>query len=142
MPEECRTVKTQACLTTYKAVQPCFYTSEKDAERAACAKQKLDLDPIATEKGRCGANETCLENLRSKVFDLVKFRMYNLEYKAQELEHKGVSEDLIVGFIAAAEQKKIEFNEAQTIVDKKSIVQDVIKLWEDFVSKAKQQVRR
>lgn len=131
LPEECRArADKDACLATYQTVRSCF--NLEALQRVACAKKVLSLADIAEEKAKC-KDAACLDNLRGKVFDLVKFRIYNLEYKAQEM--KGAGEYLVVDFIAAAEQKKIEFNSA-SLEQKKNIVKDVITLWQDFVSKA------
>jgi len=143
LPEECRALtglSTARCVTNYQTVQRCFQL-ENDVARVSCAKKNLVLGRVAEEKSKC-TNTACLEELRTKVFDVVKFRIYNLEYKAQELKEKGVDENLILNFITSAEQKKIDFNNAQTIAEKKQIVRDVISLWKDFVSKAKEQVKR
>lgn len=144
LPEECRELaglQRARCVTNYQTVQRCF-EFENDVAKVDCAKKNLVLTIVAEEKSKCANNTTCIDELKGKVFDLVKFRIYNLEYKAQELKEKGVSEELILDFITAAEQKKVEFNNAQTIAEKKQIVQDVIKLWKDFVKKGKEQVRK
>ena len=143
LPEECRELTgifKARCVTTYQTVQQCF-ALENDAARVACAKKNLVLSRVADDKIGCANNTTCTEELKTKVFDLVKFRIYNLEYKAQELKEKGVDEGLVLDFITAVEQKKVEFNNAQTIAGKKQIVRDVISLWTEFVQKAKEQVK-
>ena len=143
LPEECRGltgIYKAGCVTTYQIVHHCFFL-KNDVARVECAKKELVLSSIAEEKGKCAGNSTCIQELQTKVFDLVKFRIYNLEQKAQELKEKGVDENLVLDFITSAEAKKMEFNNAQTIAEKKQVVNGVIKLWLDFVSQAKKQVK-
>ncbi len=143
LPEECREltgISKARCVTTYQTVQQCF-TLENDVARVSCAKKNLVLSRVADEKIKCANNSTCTEELKVKVFDLVKFRIYNLEYKAQELREKGVDESLVLDFITSAEEKKVEFNNAQTLEEKKQVVRDVIQLWTEFIKKAMEQVK-
>lgn len=144
LPEECRGligIDRARCVTTYQTVHQCFQL-QNDVARVACAKKNLVLVSITEEKGKCAGNSTCIQELQTKVFDSVKFRIYNLEQKAQELKEKGVDENLVLDFITSAEQKKAEFNNAKAIAEKKQVVNDVIKLWLDFVKKAKEQLRK
>jgi len=83
-----------------------------------------------------------LNELKEKVFTLIKFRFYNLEYKAQEIMKKyNISESIVVNFISSIENKKQEFNSADSIEEKKQIVRDVMNLWKQFIDQIKSEIR-
>lgn len=76
------------------------------------------------------------------MFTLIKFRFYNLEYKAQEIMEKyNISESLVVDFISSIETKKQEFNNASSIEEKKQIIKDVSNLWRQFIDQVKSEIR-
>ncbi|MBI4450731.1 hypothetical protein HY642_02035 [Candidatus Woesearchaeota archaeon] len=125
-PEECITRDDkQACLKTYQAVQGCWQFPNGEP-RIGCAKKQLNLGDVAQEKARCAQmpeQADCLVALRIKVYDLVKFRLYNLEEQAEEMLDKGLlEENAVVDLVIAVERIKREFNAATTKEQLKALV--------------------
>ncbi len=148
IPEECVVLINQpekkACIENYKVLQSCRGEHSTDAQREVCIKPKLnlgqtiqgDIDNCRKELG--AKKRICFVSLKENIYTLVKFRIYNLIYKAYELwEEKLVSEDETVDFTTFVNEKKIAFNNAQTINDKKKIVEDVKAEWDTFRKKAR-----
>ncbi len=150
LPEECRAQVNQSrekCVANYKKAQACW-TSLNDTERFSCAKSAFGLaGTVASQKAACDAltgtnRSNCILDLRDRVDVVVKFRIYNLEEKAQRLMNKGVSEELVVDFVTLMEKSKQEYNAAKIIAEKKSIVAQVQETWQLFITKAKPQVKQ
>ncbi|MBS3068455.1 hypothetical protein J4450_07140 [Candidatus Micrarchaeota archaeon] len=148
VPEECNVASSEQekkeCIESYKVSQSCRGEKSTDAEREACIRPKLNLgQSIKADIEKCrkefgSKKRICLVSLKENVLRLVKFRLYNLIYKAYELwEEKLVSEGETVDFTTLVNEKKIAFNNAQTITDKKKIVEDVKAEWDKFRYKAK-----
>ena len=148
VPEECNIASSEQekkkCIDNYKVLQSCRGEQTTDAQRETCIKPKLNLgqsikDDIEKCRSELGSKKRiCFVNIRENVLTLVKFRLYNLIYKAYELwEEKLVSEDETVDFTAFINEKKISFNNAQTIDGKKKIVEDIKAEWNKFKEKAK-----
>ncbi len=149
LPEECRALINQSrekCVANYKKAQNCW-TSLKDTERFSCAKKAFGLDgTVASLKAACdtliGTNRSnCILGLAGKVDNVVKFRIYNLEEKAQHLMEKGANEELVANFVVLLEQKKQGYNNANTTEEKKAVVMEVQRSWQSFISNAKRQVK-
>jgi hypothetical protein len=146
LPEECRVLtglERAKCINNYKTTILCF-NKESDAERVNCARRAIGLQIATIQQAKldCKGNQTCLNELKEKVFTLIKFRFYNLEYKAQEIMRKyNISESIVVNFISSIESKKQEFNNATSIEEKKRIVQDVMNLWRQFIDQVKSEIR-
>jgi hypothetical protein len=146
LPEECRVLtglERAKCINNYKNTIICF-NKESDEERVNCARRAIGLQIATIQQAKldCKGNQTCLNELKEKVFTLIKFRFYNLEYKAQEIMRKyNISESTVVNFISSIENKKQEFNSASSIEEKKRIVQDVINLWRQFIDQVKSEIR-
>ena len=150
LPEECRALINQSrekCVANYKKSQGCW-ASLKDTERFSCAKKAFGLDgTVASQKGACDAltgtnRSNCILNLTGKVDAIVKFRIYNLEEKAQRLMEKGANGELVANFVILLEQKKQEYNSANTTEQKKTVVREVQHSWQAFITKAKQLVKQ
>lgn len=146
LPEECRALSGSAreiCIARYKSVQICwkFY----DNERVSCVKKIIRLDSIQKEKcNKLNGNEKpiCVEEIKNKVYDLIKWRFYDLEEKAEDFLMRGfVDRGSVVDFIAKTEQNKIKFNGAKTKEERKNIILDVRKDWEEFVKKFRENSR-
>ena len=103
---------------------------ETDEARVECVKAKIGLRVIAEEKRFCGINISCRERLKQKVFDVVEFRVYNIEERAEA--YLETNEEQVVDFIAQMELKKQEFRNAQTIAAKKEVISEVGRLWAEF----------
>ncbi|MBI2145368.1 hypothetical protein HYU18_03540 [Candidatus Woesearchaeota archaeon] len=146
LPEECRALVNESrtlCVDNYKKSQKCW-EREQDGDRFECAKSSFGLTgTVAAQKSQCenlaGENKSsCLLELRDRVDAVVKFRIYNLEDKAQRLMERGLAtEEDVLNFVAAVEQQKQNYNDAKTIDEKKSVVKGVQKLWQDFIAKVK-----
>ena len=144
LPEECRALsglEKATCINNYKSTNRCFQQTT-DSNKLNCARIAVGLQVANIQQNRdaCAGNQTCMTDLKTKVFTLVKFRFYNLEEKAEKLKERGVSEDTVVNFINSLEDKKQQFNNAGTIDEKKQIVRDVIDLWKQFVDQAKTEI--
>lgn len=150
LPEECRLVVNESrgkCVSNYKKSQKCW-ASLKDSERFECARKAFGLaGTVTAQKSACdemtGQNRSdCILQLTDKVDAVVKFRMYNLEEKAQRLMEKElVGIDTVTEFVAAIEQQKQNYNDAKTINEKKSVVAGVQKIWQNFIAKPKGKAR-
>lgn len=142
VPEECRALggaERMRCLATYRLLQTCRIGLDgNDSVRDSCIRPKLGIGQDISALARsCAGNQTCMGGLREKVYLLAKFRMYNLEYKVQEMVRAGLDEDDAVEFIAYLEDAKARFNEASTIDGKKAIIMEVRDAWRGFVAEAK-----
>ena len=152
VPEECKVIKDEGqkseCIQSYKVQQTCRDGFETDAEREECIKPKLGLSEDLQEnidvcKAKIGLNnqQLCFQDLKENVLKLVKFRMYNLVYKVYELwEVKGLGLNETADFIALIYEKKLEFNDAKTISEKKEVVKSLKNEWEKFKEEIKQQI--
>ncbi|MBI2549924.1 hypothetical protein HYV83_01970 [Candidatus Woesearchaeota archaeon] len=146
LPEECRALVNESrgkCVADYKKSQQCW-TSLNDTERFDCAKKSFGLvGTVASQKAQCnnltGTNRSgCILQLRDRVDAVVKFRIYNLEEKAQRLMEKGLAtEEAAANFITQMEQQKQNYNAAQAVAEKKAVVKGVQKLWKEFISNMK-----
>ncbi len=146
LPEECRAIVNQSresCVSNYHKSQDCW-KSDKDSERFKCAASAFGLlGTVASQKAACdnltGQNRSsCILELRDRVDAVVKFRIYNLEEKAQRLKERGIVDlDTVTGLVTALEQQKQNYNDAKTTAEKKDIIRGVQKLWQDFIAKVK-----
>lgn len=142
LPEECRAQEGERrsrCIRVYKLTQQCW-ESKDDKLRISCVKRNMGLEkPIREEIASCRELEgeeraQCISDLRESVYDSIKFRFYNLEEKAERLLEAGrIDEDTVTRLISALETKKIEFNESETIAEKRVIVNQVKEIWKNFV---------
>lgn len=148
LPEECRAISNEglksSCIQRYKSVQQCWQ-QPIGPSRISCVKRQFNLGDIKSEKATCLASnpdnkDTCLLELEDKVYSLVKFRIYDLEERAEELLERGANEDVVVTLVTDLEGKKLEFNEAGTIEDKKNVIREVKTIWREFILKVKDQI--
>lgn len=146
LPEECRAMKNDAdkenCVFLYGNVQKCW--SYQGEQRIGCVKGILNLKSAKDEVMACKQlNESgtgkCMQEAKAKVFNLVKFRLYELEERAEEyLEEGKINQEEAAEFIAKVEEKKKEFNDESAIEGKKQIVLEVRELWKEFRKKVKE----
>lgn len=142
LPEECRamTVKTQqtACVQRYISYRPCWNIPEGDA-RFACGRKALQLGvsipQLASSCNQSANPMACMQDLQTKVYGLIKFRMYNLEERAETLLNKGVSVAAVADFETTVETKKQAFDNASTAEERKQAILDVRQAWQDFLAK-------
>jgi hypothetical protein len=156
IPEECRalgeanpwaqaSVQSQ-CVKDYQFFQTCQWRLETDAEREACMRPKLNIsEEVHTIVTQCReqpgtSRALCMQQVKEHVFLLTRFRMYNLEYKAEELTEAGVNEDDVVAIVVKIQEAKIAFGRAASISEKKEVVRQLQRDWHDFVEDAKLQL--
>ncbi|MBI2985007.1 MAG: hypothetical protein HYY50_05295 [Candidatus Kerfeldbacteria bacterium] len=149
LPEECRVLVDQStrqeCIQYYRNYQPCW-TLPAGENRFSCAKNVLKVGPIVSQEvrscqGKTGQEQvTCKSAIREKVFDLIKFRFYDLEQRAEVLGDRGVDLSTIADFVTAVEQKKQAFNQAASKDERRQIILDVRQAWQTFIDQAKTQL--
>lgn len=144
LPELCRALEgaeRDRCIALYKSFGPCWEAEGRD-ERIACARATLGLGEnlrelaVACKEMEPAERDTCLTALRAKVHDLVVFRMYELEERAEELVEGGVAVETVADFSAKVEQRKIEFVKATDMAGRKKAVLDLRADWKDFLARA------
>lgn len=150
LPEECRaaadSAQRQACIARYKSYQPCWSVPAGES-RFACARDILRLGPMASEEvkncqGQTGSEQVaCKAAVREKVFRMIKFRLYDLEERAEQLAERGADLDAVADLEALIESKKQAFDAAQTKAERRQIIFDVRQAWQDFLNRVKDQVK-
>ncbi len=146
LPELCRARTDKAarasCVEIYRALQPCWQLSE-GAERNACAGRLFKLtSSVGARKTECDEKTEadrpmCMDLLRSDVHNMILFRMYDLEERAEALAGRNVPAELIAQFSAAVEEKKIAFDAAKDKDGRRQAILALRAAWQDFVTKAK-----
>lgn len=142
LPEECRAIaagaRQSACVEKYKSFQPCWEKPVGD-ERVACAQQVLGLTKSTDELVRqCRGQRACQLAVQDKVYDLIKFRFYELEERAEELLEAGaVDVGQAATLVAAIEEQKAAFNAAEDNRERQQVVYAVRRTWQEFVDVAK-----
>jgi hypothetical protein len=149
LPEACR-VKTDAeqkeCIGLYKSFQPCWNTRQGE-DRFSCARNVLKLGPLISEEvktcqGKKGQEQVaCKTALKEKVLYMIAFRFYDLETRAEELGNRGADLNAIADFETTIELKKQAFDNASTNTERRQIILDVRKAWQEFINKVKDQVK-
>ncbi len=137
LPEECRSIlstkERENCVLLYARSQKCWHLPIGE-ERINCLRNILDIKNINKQKEACKNSATCLSSLRKNVYSLIKFRLYDLEERAEELIEKNITtREQAAVIIIALEEKKLEFNKATTKEQRKQIIQDVKVLWKGFI---------
>lgn len=146
LPEECRLMEDESrkneCVTLYASYRPCWEKPIGEA-RSVCARSILGLGQnIAREMSQCVQDNeknimTCRLNLRQKVYELIKFRLYDLEERAEDLIERGADKELIADFVVFITQSKDRFNKALTKEERKQIIMEVRREWKEFVKNVK-----
>lgn len=145
LPEECRvlndTTAQTACIERYKSYQPCWAIDD-NAERVDCARSVLNLQPrLADDIRACVGDISCYRELQAKVYDLIKFRFYELEERAEALAEAGVSLEAVTDFIVLIIEKKLDFNQATTTGQRRQVILDVRTGWQNFITQASQDIQ-
>ena len=128
-PEECRAEfgdEKQNCIKRYDLVQPCW-DYNLDSERVGCARKLLNAENITGQLSFCKTND-CRNYIAEKIFKIEKFKMYNLEEKAEYWLGKNRSR--IIDFNIFIESKKLDFNKAKNISEKKMMLREVQAEWQ------------
>src|SRR3989344_1444178 len=131
-PEECRAAfgdEKQNCIKRYDLVQPCW-DYNLDSERVGCARKLLNAENITGQLSFCKTND-CRNYIAEKIFTIAKFKMYNLEEKAERWLGKNRSR--IIDFNIFIESKKLDFNKAKNISEKKFILREVQAEWQNLL---------
>ena len=146
LPEECAALSGAArgiCIARYKSVQTCWKFPIGEG-RVACVKRTIRLETIQEEKEKCsslrGENKSvCVRGIKNKAYDLIKWRFYDLEERAEDFMKRGLaSEDAAVDFISKTEQNKISFNDAKTKEERKEIIFEVKSDWKKLADAIKE----
>ncbi|GIW66313.1 MAG: hypothetical protein KatS3mg095_0211 [Candidatus Parcubacteria bacterium] len=139
LPEECLTLaetKRSQCIKLYKAFNQCF---QQESNLDSCALKVIGLKGSNSSEWvkECqGKKEIqkaqCKQNLRNKVLSYIKFYLYNLSYRLEEVKDKN-NIDKIAEFITLIEKSKQDLNKANdkmvsTILDK------IDKKWSEVVN--------
>jgi hypothetical protein len=143
LPEECRTVTNidarQECVDRYRAYNACWQMSTA-TDRFTCARQVLEMPTdVSIEAQRCESltgdlHDQCVRRLQQQVYNLIKFKFYDLEWRAEYLASEGLIDiDTLTGFIVLIVESKTAFNETGSTSQRRAIIQDVRQGWEDFL---------
>lgn len=135
-PEECRSWQDQQqCVQLYRSVQSCWRLATS-AARISCLREKVGITNVREQKSACGTDEACLQDLRKKVYTLIKLRLYNLEERAEELMEDGkLTKDEVADFVVKIEEDKLAFNQAQSKEERRAIIMQVRQHWLDLLRK-------
>ena len=145
LPEECRDLtgeKRNNCINLYKKTQRCWKFPAGES-RIQCVRENLNLGRNLSQEikgcdGKGTERSQCISDVREKVFNVIKFRFYDLEERAEKLLEEGrVSQEDVVLLVSKLEEKKVEFNNASTTAQKRAIILEVRQIWKEFVGKIK-----
>jgi len=147
LPEECRALplsspERENCKNFYNSVQTCWVGDNMN-NPVACSRNQLGLSSsISADLNACEGDSICIADVTDKVHSLTKFRLYNLEWKAEYLTEEGVdvNHELLVDLITNLELKKQKYNAAETIDEKKQVIRAAQSLWQSFGNKIRKQV--
>ncbi|GEM_PF-4757700 len=171
LPEECRNLTNDTrreCLARYHIIQPCRF-EQGDDSRFSCVRNALNITKRAKEaveecklqvrganwtNARNGTNATgnstnwtnpgigkCMSEVRKNVYEEAKFRMYNLEEKAERLAKFGVGNETITSIIAKLEELKLKFDAAQGAEAKKAVLREAADAWKQFIQQAREEAK-
>lgn len=143
LPEECRSLSSVArvsCIERYKALKPCW-AKPIGLQRATCARQVLEIGSSANAALRaCNLKRNreeranCLANAKDRIYALIKFRLYDLSERAEELLEKGTGTvDAVTDLVNAMESYKQEFNAAKTYGARRAALVKARNTWAKFV---------
>ncbi len=142
LPELCRTMtdaaEQAACIAKYKSFDPCW-SAAVPAERLACARTVLGVSSdVKTQAGDCDAlpfkdRKACHASLLAKVSDLVLFRMYDLEERAEDARETGASNADVAILAVGIEESKVEFVKATSSQARKAAILNARTAWQAFL---------
>lgn len=142
LPEECRSLPRanarKQCIATYQSYKPCWHLPV-GTERTNCAKQALGLekDTVAAQLERCVTSgktrAACQEKLREQIYSLIKFRIYDLEERAEELAEEGANLTTVAKFVTFIQEQKQTFNAAKSFQERQKVILNVRAEWNRFV---------
>lgn len=140
LPEECRAMEDahdqEECIDSYLRSQRCWEDFPDGDEREKCWKSVVGIADIETNIAVCLKEQNkdlCIHNLKSKVYKLIKLRLYNLEEKAEEALEEGSADfEDVVSFIVMIEKSKQTINKADNKEKKTEILLNVNTEWNKF----------
>ncbi len=143
LPETCRSVDDLSarndCIAEYKSLDPCR-TAKLSDDRLACARtvlgvssdvkgEALDCDAPATED-----RKACRASLRTKVGELVLFRMYDLERRAEDARQYGTADAAVADLTVSVEESEIAFMHARDDAERTAAVMSAREAWRGFIA--------
>lgn len=142
LPEECRVVRNEGkrdeCILLYSRSQSCWQKPIGD-ERKQCLKDLLGVNDILQQKLLCNEDDKCLDDLKKKVYSLIKFSFYDLEERAEDLYEEGlITREEAANIISNLEQKKVDFNLADSKEERKEVIVEIKIIWEKFINKLRE----
>lgn len=147
LPEECRSFAEgevrDLCIARYKSFAPCWASAPGEA-RFACSRTAVGLTrSVADEARACAAiadiddKRECIEVMRTKTFNAIKFRFYDLEKRAEDLIEKGATVEQVAEFIAFITEQKIAFNNATSDAARRAVILEVRTGWKNFLAEVR-----
>lgn len=149
LPEECGAVyftPRRQCLERYNSVQVCWQFPVGN-ERVSCVKRAMKLGTFQQEKEACNKltgeeKSVCVIGLKNKFYNLIKWRFYDLEERAEDFMIRGlVDKESVVDFIVRTEKNKVKFNEASSKEEREKIILDIRLSWNNLVQKIMKNTR-
>ncbi len=136
-PEECRSWENQGdCVSLYKAVQPCWKLAGGAARISCLRKIVLVGGDIRSAVRNCQGDASCMQEVRNKVYTLIKLRLYNLEEAAEGLLEEGkVAKEDVVDFVVKMEQSKLAFNQAANTEERRAVILQARQYWQELLQK-------
>ena len=145
--DECRDLEgeqKESCNLKYTAYRKCSEINEEHEEVLSCVRQSLGTEKnVKEDVSECkqmeGDDRTeCNTEVKDRVYDTIKLRLQGLQDKSEEYLSRGyVSEELASRLINAIEVKKGEFDSAETLDEKREIINQVKRIWSAFVETGK-----
>lgn len=149
LPEACKAFAvgdTRAeCISLYKSFDPCWSLPLGD-RRNLCAKDVLGLsEDVSTDVASCqelSVSEAveCMSSLRARVHDMILFRIYDLEERAEELLDMGVRVEDVADFVTIIEELKHAFVIAESKEGRRNVILGARSAWRAFVDVARTQL--
>lgn len=148
LPEACRLKsgeKQKDCIKLYKSFQQCWNVKERE-ERFSCARNILKLGPVISNEvktcqGKTAPSKFIAKIRLKKILYMIAFRFYDLETRAEKLGNRGADLKAITDFETIVELKKQEFDKAKTNAERRQIILDVRKAWQEFINKVKDKIK-
>jgi hypothetical protein len=148
IPEDCRVKmlnERNDCIEKYRLFQTCRY-EKTDEERDKCIIPKLNIsNTVREEVEKCKQlipqqRNICMTKIKEKVLLLVKFRIYNLVYKAQKFRDLGVPEENVVEILEKIANAKINIERGNK-EDKIRTLENLKNEWANFVNASKSYIK-
>jgi len=139
----------ESCNLKYTAYRKCSEINEEKDAVLSCVRQILGTEKnVKEDVSECrqmeGEDRTeCNSEVKDRVYDTIKLRLQGLQDKSEEYLSRGyVSEELASRLINAIELKKEEFDSAETLDEKREIINQVKRIWSAFVETGKLEYRK